>query len=184
MIKGVISAPRKIITGAFNVRFTFQREIELTAADVVVDTLEGDALGHTKDSFGGGGADYHILCYIPDVRKGRSRISVVNPDFDVVSVIVEYDTVRTVGMTFGTPMKRGSKIEIPVSFDTPIQNLTKRNFQVSYPSACQLYGTGDSYSLVIPKARDRFTVTVSGLIQKMNGVQAVVAETVLEVDRG
>ena len=100
MIKGVISAPRKIITGAFNVRFTFQREIELTVADVVVNTLEGDALGHTKDSFGGSGENYHLLCYLLDGIKGKSRISVVNDGLDVESVIVEYDTVRTVWHDF------------------------------------------------------------------------------------
>ena len=36
--KSVITAPQRIITGAFSVRLTFIREIQLIAADVVVDT--------------------------------------------------------------------------------------------------------------------------------------------------
>ena len=92
--------------------------------------LEGDALGHKKDNFGGSGANYHLLCYIPDARTGKSRISVVKEGLEVEPVIVEYDTVRTVQSTWGSPMKRGSKIEIPVFFGTEIRNL-KRSISLS-----------------------------------------------------
>lgn len=180
-MRGVISVPKGIITGAFNIRLTFIRETELTAADIVVETIEGDALGHTKDNFGGGGANYHILCYIPDARTGKSRISVVKAGLDVRPVIVEYDTVRTVTATWGTPIQRGSKLELPVSFGVPIQGLKKRNFRFSVPTPFQLYGTGDTYSLVVPQRQQNFTVAVSGTVQKRNGIRGNIEETILEV---
>ena len=180
-MRGVISVPKGIITGAFNIRLTFIKETELTAADIVVETIEGDALGHTKDNFGGGGANYHILCYIPDARTGKSRISVVKAGLDVRPVIVEYDTVRTVTATWGTPIQRGYKLELPLSFNVPIQGLKKRNFRLSVPTPFQLYGTGDAYSVVLPGRNSPFSVAVSGTVRKMNGIQANIVETVLEV---
>ena len=170
-MKGVISAPRGIITGAFNIRFGFIRPIELTAADVTVETLEGDALGHTKDAFGGSGAHYHLLCYLPDGRAGKSRIFVNKAGLEVVPVVVEYDTVKTVIATWGTPIRRGAKLEIPIAFDVAIENLKKRNFTFSCACPFQLYGSGDTYSLVVPH-RTGQTVTVSGTVRKMNGIRA------------
>ena len=127
-------APKKVITGAFNIRFAFPKDVALTQSDIIVMPIEGDALGHVKDTFGGSGANYHLLCYIPDARKGKSRISVVKGGVDVTPVIIEYDTVHTghrdVGNT-GSNVVR--KVEIPVSVDVPIRNLKKQNFQVSYP---------------------------------------------------
>ena len=180
-MRGVISAPKKIITGAFTVLFSLQREIDFSMADISVRTLEGDDLGHAKDTIGGSGANYHLLCYIPDARKGKSRISVVKEGLEVNPVVVEYDTVREVSVVWGTPIKRGSKLEIPITFDIPIQNLKKRNFRVSYPTAFQLYGSGDAYSLVISKPRARFTVSVSGKARKLNGLVVDIQESVEEV---
>lgn len=179
-MKGVITAPKQIITGAFNVRFDFIRPIELTAADITAETLEGDALGHTKDNFGGSGAHYHILCYLPDARSGKSRISVVKDGLVVAPVIVEYDTVKTVRATWGTLIPRGTKVELPISFDVAIENLRKRNFRFSQPLPFQLYGSGDTYSLVLPQRR-WLTVTVSGGVRKGNGVSAEISESILEV---
>ena len=133
-MRGVISAPPKVITGAFNIRFAFPKDVALTQSDIIVMPIEGDALGHVKDTFGGSGANYHLLCYIPDARKGKSRISVIKDGVDVMPVIIEYDTVKQVFVTWGTSIKRGSKVEIPVSVDVSIRNLKKQNFQVSYPS--------------------------------------------------
>ena len=180
-MKGVITVPSGIITGAFNILFDFIRPIDLTAADVVVETLEGDGLGHAKDTFGGSGASYHILCYIPDARSGKSRISVVKDGLIVEPVIVEYDTVKTVRATWGTPISRGTKVEIPISFDVAIEHLKKRHFTFSgFPVPFQLYGSGDTYSLVLPK-RTGLTVTVSGAVRKSNGIRAEIQETLLEV---
>ena len=180
-MRGIITAPKHIITGAFTILLTFIREIELTADAIVVETLEGDALGHSKDSFGGSGASYHILCYIQDARSGKSRISVVKDGLIVEPVIVEYDTVKTVRATWGTPIARGTKVEIPISFDVAIENLKKRHFTFSgFPVPFQLYGSGDTYSLVLPN-RTGLTVTVSGAVRKSNGIRAEIQETVLEV---
>ena len=146
-MKGIITAPEGPITGAFTLRFAFWREIELSMADIHVETLEGHALGSMKDSLSGSGKDYHILCYLPEGRKGKSRISVVKDGFEVPPVTVEYDTIRTVRATYGTPIKQNGKIEVPVSFDTPIQHLKKRNFRLSVPAPFQLYTAhGDAYT--------------------------------------
>ena len=180
-MKGIITAPRKIITGAFTMLFTFIRALELTADDVVVETLEGDALGHTKDSFGGSGASYHILCYLPDERKGKSRISVVKEGVDVPPVIVEYDTIRTVHATWRTPIRQNGKIEVPVAFDAPIQHLKKRNFRLSVPAPFQLYGTDTAYRVVLPDRNSPFSVAVSGTVRKLNGIVAEIVQSALEV---
>lgn len=179
-MRGTISAPRGIITGAFNIRFGFIRPIELTAADVTVEVLEGDALGHTKDTFGGSGANYHILCYLPDGRSGKSRISVNKAGLEVEPVEIEYDTVRTVRATWGMPIQRGAKVELPISFGVAIENLKKRNFRFSQAVPFQLYGSGDSYSLILP-SRTGLIVTVAGSVRKGNGVQAEIEEVSLEV---
>ena len=181
MIRGTIKAPKGIITGAFTLLISFIRDLELTAADVVVETLEGDALGHTKDSFGGSGANYHSLCYIPDARSGKSRISIRKEGIDVDPVVVTYDTVKTVRATWGTPIRRGSKVEIPIAFGVAIQKLKKRNFKLSQPCPFQLYGSGEAYSLIVPN-RTGLRVSVLGTVRKANGIQAEIIETTLGVN--
>lgn len=183
-MKGVITAPKQIITGAFNVLFDFIRPVEMTAADVTVETLEGDALGHEKDSFGGSGASYHILCYVPDARLGRSRISVTKQGLEVAPVIIAYDTIKTVRATWGTPIPRGRKVELPITFDVAIENLKKRNFRLSTPGPYALYGADAAYSLLIPAAlADRdLVIAVFGTVRKASGVSARVDGTLLEVD--
>ena len=162
MIRGTLKAPQNTITGAFTIIISMIREMELTAADITVETLEGDALGHDKDTFGGSGANYHILCYIPDARSGKSRISINRADLDVEPVIVAYDTIRTVTPTFGTPVDRGQSIEIPITFDAPLIHLRKRNFKLTPAARFQLYGTGNAYSLVVSST----VQSVSGLWQR------------------
>lgn len=180
-MQGVITAPRGMITGAFNLRFDFIRPIELMSDDIHVEVLEGDALGCPKDNFGGSGANYHVLCYLPDGRSGKSRISVNRSDLEVEPVIVTYDTVRTVVATWGTPIRRGNrKVELPIAFDVAIEHLKKRNFRFSCACPFQLYGSGDAYSLVVPD-RTGLTVTVSGAVRKANGVRAEIESAVLEV---
>ena len=178
-MKGVITAPKEIITGAFNIRFDFIRPIELTAADITVKTIAGDPLGHAKDSFGGSGASYYILCYIPDARSGSSRISVTKEGVDVVPVEITYDTIKTVRATRGTPIQRGNKIEIPISLDAPIQNLKKRNFCLVPPGRFQLYGADESYSLIVPS--QTVTVSILGTVRKKNGLVSTIAPTQIEV---
>ena len=186
MIRGVIIAPKKVITGAFTLRFSFWREIEFSMADIRVETLEGDALGHSKDCFSGSGANYYILCYIPDARSGKSRISVDKEGVAVEPVIVEYDTVKTVTATWGTPIRRGSKLELPIAFDVPIQKLKKRNFRCSQPCPYQLYGSDANYTLVIPSqiSETPWTLTAYGTVQKANGIPAVVTVSSVSVNSG
>lgn len=181
-MRGVITAPRSIITGAFNVRFDFIRPIELLHSDVRVETLQGDALGNPKDSFGGSGAHYHMLCYPPDNRSGRSRISVIKDGLEVEPIESEYDTIRTVRPTWGSPIQRAGKVELPLTFDVAIEDLRKRNFRFTAAVPFQLYGSGTTYSLIVP--RRRFQVTILGKLRKSNGVQVTIEETDLEVEYG
>lgn len=183
MILGTLTAPVRVITGAFTILVTFIREIELTAADIHVETLEGDALGCPKDSFGGSGANYHILCYIPGARAGKSRISVRKDGLAVEPVIVEYDTVKTVIATWGTPIPRGSKVELPISFNVAIHNLKKRNFRLSTPGPYQIYGERNTYSLLVPAALvdAGLAVVVFGTVRKASGVDARIARARFEV---
>jgi len=180
-MRGVITAPNKIITGAFTLLFSFPSDIDLTAADIQVETLEGDALGHAKDSFRGRGNHYHLLCYLPDERAGKSRFSVTKPGVDVAPVVVEYDTVRKVVATWGTPVKQNRKIEVPLSFDASIRRLRKQHFLLFKRHQFQVYGTGDTYQLVVSAADAPFRVVVSGTVQKTNGLQAVIVPSVVEV---
>ena len=138
-------------------------------ADIHVETLEGHALGSMKDS-----SAVAVRITISSAisrrgRKGKSRISVVKDGFEVPPVTVEYDTIRTVRATYGTPIKQNGKIEVPVSFDTPIQHLKKRNFRLSVPAPFQLYReNGDTYRVVLPERSSPFGITVSGTVRKQN----------------
>lgn len=184
-MRGVITAPKKVITGAFTLLFSFPSDIPLTLTDIKTETLDGHALGHAKDNFAGSGNHYHLLCYLPDARAGKSKFSVVKAGVTVEPVIVEYDTVRTVIATWGTPVQRNGKIDIPVTFDASVKRLRKQHFRVSEPrSPFQLYGSGDAYELVVspPRGLTRFRVTIAGTLQKTNGLEALIEGIPLEVE--
>ena len=183
-MRGVITAPKKVITGAFTLLFSFPSDIRLTLDDIQVETLEGDALGHAKDTFGGRGKHYHLLCYLPDARTGKSRVSIAKTGVAVQPVVVEYDTVRTVIATWGTPVKRNRQIDIPVTFDASVKRLRKQHFRLSEPMSYQLYGSGNAYNLVVSPARalTDFEVTLSGTVEKANGLEAIIKVSSLEVE--
>ena len=179
-MQGIITVSQEIITGAFVITFSFVREIGFMMDDVRITTLEGDALGHTKDSFGGDGVgNYFILCYLPEGRAGKSRIAVVKDGITVEPVVVAYDTLRTVRATWGIPVRRGRNIEIPVAFVPPIQNLKKRNITLWEPAPFQIYRTETGYSLLVPEHVR--TVGVSGTVLKQNGIRGEVASNQLPV---
>lgn len=179
-MRGTIKAPRKIITGAFNIILTFQREVELTIDDIVVELIEGDPLGNIKDSFGGSGKNYHILCYVQDSIQGRSRISISG--FDVSPVEITYDTMHEIIPLWGQPFRKSNKIEIPLTFPSPIRNLRKGNFQISRSIQHYLYGSDQSYQLLlVPKTNEDFSITVSGNVEKSNGIAVSIDPTVIEV---
>lgn len=179
MILGSIEVSQKVITGAFTILFTFQRDIDFTMDDIVVETLEGDSLGHSKDSFGGVGNAFFVVCYLPDMRKGISLISVEKEGVQVEPTLVEYDTVTSVNVTWGTPVKNGSRVNLPVFLETPLEILKKRNFSVSPASPFQLYGSGDTYTLSVKSGT---TLTVYGKVRKQNGIDAVIERSVFEVE--
>ena len=169
---GVISVPGDIITGAFNVLFAFEANVNLIIDDIVFRTLEGDALGHTKDRLGGSGQNYHLICYIPDVRTGKSEISIDKAGVDADPVVAVYDTQETVAVTWGDPVVRDTVIEMPLTFADAVQNIKKRQFRIMPAHRFQMYGTGTNYTLVVQRRKlvNRFSVTVSGTVEKTNGI--------------
>ena len=168
---GVITVGQEVITGAFTITFSFVREIGLTLDDVTITPLEGDALGHPKDTFGSDGVgNYFMLCYLPEGRAGKSHIAVNKTGVTVAPVVVTYDTVRTVRATWGTPVRRGQQLEIPVAFAPPIRNLKKRNVALSPPAPFQIYRTEADYCLLVPDQVR--SVGVSGTVLKQNGIRA------------
>lgn len=181
MIIGTITAPQGIITGAFTILFTFQRPIDFSMADVEVETIEGDALGYGKDTFRGEGANYHVLCYLPDMRAGKSRISVSKADVSVEPVVVEYDTVNRIIATWGQPTHRSRRIEIPVTLDTAVRILKKRHFRVLPSAQYQIYGEGKDYILAFAKAPEM--ITIQGAVMKANGINAVIHASKWEATR-
>ena len=180
-MRGVITAPKRVVTGAFTLLFSFPSDIPLTPADIKVETLEGHALGHAKDSFGGSGNHYHLLCYLPEARAGRSRISVSKAGIEVEPVIVAYDTIKTVRAVWGTPEPVNRNIEVPLTFEPGVRNLRKRNFSMSAPTPFQLYVTDAGYNLVIPQKTGKFMIVVWGAVEKATGILATIPPTILEV---
>lgn len=181
-MKGVITAPKKVITGAFTVLFSFVRaERMLTFSDIRVETLEGDALGNPKDHLMTNGNDTALLCYLPDQRKGKSRIA-LSDDFDVAPVIIAYDTIRTLTPVWGTPVRRHRNIEIPITLSEAVF-LRKQHFRTSAPMRCWLYGTGRDYQFVVAPsaAQKRFSVSVSGTVNRTNGIVAEIQAATVEV---
>ena len=182
MIKGVISVPKKVITGAFNILFSFSDAVDFTVDNFSIQTLSGDRLGDPRDNLKGKGNHYVFQCYIPTGRCGRSRVVLDHPQVDDAAVDIEYDTVKVVNATWGTPLRSPQKTEIPVSFDCPLRHLRKRNFRLSQALPFQLYVVDEDYKLVIPKRIEGvLSVRVLGNVVKESGVEGYIAESVLEV---
>ena len=174
---GTIFVKDGILTGAFSVLFSFnQRNPDFSRDAIEIKTLEGDALGHTKDTFGGADKDYYLQCYLQEGLLGKSEIAV--PRFDIEPVVVSYDTVREVIVTAGKPFERNGQIEVPISLSASVLMLKKKHFQPPAGVRHQLYGAEKTYALVLSGPG---TVTVSGSVQKRNGVSAEIQETTIEV---
>lgn len=182
-MKGIIVAPKKIITGAFNIRLEFIRPIELSSDDVRVETLEGAALGHTKDRFTGEGARYLMLSYPPEGAAGKSRISV--PGHDVPAVEIEYDTVREIDAVFLDPSlsESGQRVEVPVlCVGVAIQRLRKSNIEVSPGMRIQIYGEDGEWTVSVKAKKTPVSLKTVGRVRKTNGVRASLREDTIRVD--
>jgi len=177
-MRGVITAPANIIGGAFNILISFPSEVELSYADIFIETLAGNALGNKKDTFGGSGNHYFMLCYLADGLKGKCRIHVLG--HEVAPVEIEYDTVRTITVAYGDPIRRGRKTEIPFTLSDPVVNLRKIHFSLSRPAQKELYGAGTEYQIVVHGSTG-FRVTATGTVKKENGLTATITEAVLDV---
>ena len=176
---GGIFAPQEILTGAFSVLFSFNRALDFSRDDIDIQTLEGDALGHTKDTFGGEGAHYYLQCYLQENQLGTSEISLKR--YHAAPVIVQYDTVRTLVPTFGKPFARNRKIEVPILLPAPIIGLKKKHFRVPEGIPYQVFGSGRAYQLLLSGSG---VVTLAGSVRKESGVKAQIVETTFEVNDG
>ena len=108
MIRGVITAPNRVIRGAFSIRFAFSEWVNLTTDDIHIETLLGDALGDPRDCLLQGDNHHYILqCYIRSAKQGFSRVSLKLPGVSVEPVDIEYDTVKVVTAKWGVPIKKG-----------------------------------------------------------------------------
>lgn len=181
-MKGVITVPKKIITGAFNIRFDFIRPIEFASDDVNVETLEGDALGHTKDSFTGEGMSYNVLCYLPEGIAGKSRVSV--PGHEVEPVEVVYDTFSEIDAIFLDPylLEPEKRVEVPIFLVDPVQRLRKANIKCSRPIPFQIYGEDSDWTLSLNAPKAPVELEMVGSIKKANGLRANLIADSIRID--
>ena len=181
MVRCVITAPTTIITGAFNILFAFSEPFWFIFEDIRVKVLEGDSLGDSRDMLHGSGNHYMLQCYVPPDRLGRSEISLDIPGLVTASPVeITYDTVKSVAPEWGRPVVRGLFTEVPITFDVPLRHLRKRHFRLSPAVPYQIYRTDDGYRLSV-KRHGGFSVRVAGEVVKLNGVQAFIEKSVLEV---
>ena len=178
MVRCVISAPKKIITGAFNILFSFSEDVDFTTDNFRIEMLSGDPLGDPRDRLKGKANHYMFQCYIPVAKYGRSRISLDMLDAWAEPVEIEYDTVRVVKAEWGTLVRKRQGVEIPVSFDTPLKHLRKRNFLISKSMPFQLYRRGDAYVVSVQNRGVPFSIEVAGLITKASGVDGYIEKSV------
>ena len=182
MIQCVLTVPQKVITGAFNILFSFAQEVYLTRDDFRIETLEGDPLSDPRDCLKGQGKHWMCQCYVPTGIAGKSLIWFEMKGFSTRIIEIEYDTVKTVEATWLDPIVEGQKRTLPLFFNYPLRHLRKRNFRFSQPTPFQLYRAGDLYQIVFSKkVEGGLSVQVGGSVVKQNGVEAVIAESVLEV---
>lgn len=182
-MRGSILAPRQLISGAFNINISFQREVDLQRADVVIETIAGDPLGDAKDTFDGSGKQYRLCCYMRDPRQGKSRISV--PRFDVPAVEITYDTVNEIAAVFLDPYlsDSGKRVEVPVlCLGVAIQRLRKRNIEVLPEKQIQVYGEDSEWTVSIKSQDTPVELKLVGRVQKENGLRASLGEDSIRID--
>ena len=181
MIKCVINAPEKTITGAFTVLFAFSHPFRFIVDHIQVKTIEGVPLGDPRDNLKKGNDKHYALqCYVPPNTRGKSEISLDVPGVSVIPVEIMYDTMKVVVPEWGTPVVRGLATEVPLTFDAPLRHLRKRNFRLLPAVRYQIYRSDQGYKLSV-KRRGGFSVIVSGQVIKSNGVEATIKRSVLEV---
>ena len=180
MVKGVISALDRVITGSFNVRFAFAESVDFSEDSIVFETLEGDALNVSRNHFSGSGIRYDLQCRLQDGLLGKTRISVEQDGLLLVPVVVSYDTVRQVRGDWGTPVVRGDFVEIPLTLLMGVQILKKRNIRMQPSQSYDIYGSGVDYSLLV-RRRSSFVVSLGGEVRKVNGVEVKLLSDELHV---
>ena len=181
MIRCIITV-QKVVSGTFNILFSFPQEVYLTTDDFRIDLIEGDPLGDPRDKLTGSGKHWMCQCYLPTGIHGKSRIVLDMRGFSARPVEIEYDSMRTITATWLEPVITDQKTELSISFSCPLQHLRKINFKFSKPVSFQLYRVGELYQLVLSKKiRRGFSVTVGGKVVKQNGLKAVIEDNVLEV---
>lgn len=167
----------RVITGAFNIIVTLIQPTAFSREDIVIETLEGDALGTDRDVFSGEGKFFRLLCYVPHGRNGKAKVSL--PRFDVADVVVEYDTVIEITATWGAPVLKTRQVEIPFTLSHRVRSLKKKLIRLSKNYRFYLYGSGTDYRIVVNTGVYDFDVTIRGIIEKPNGRRADILESTL-----
>ena len=184
MIRSVITVPKGVITGAFNILFSFAEDVDLRVENFRIETLSGDPLGHDpRNSLKKGNGDHYMFqCYIPKQIYGKSRVFLDLEGAFAKPVDIVYDTINGVWVEWGVPVRVGQKTEIPVSFHVPLRHLRKRNFRFSRAMPFQLYASDtNGYRLVIFNRDNKFSVTAHGTVTKATGVDSFIRRSILEV---
>lgn len=199
IVRAVISAPTKMIIGAFNSRITFARPIHILHADnIVVRTVSGDPIG-VNYQVKGEGHHWYIYSKMPEGRVGSSEISLTGSvhangaleTIDANPVLIRYDTQRAIGVTFGDVRYQSDHCVLPVTFQAPVIGVSKKHFRLTTLSGhpverlkCYLYGQDSDYEFVlIPNGyrRGRFRVEMTLPVRKANGIVVDVDTTPIEI---
>ena len=178
-MRGNISVPEGVISGAFNVHIAFEKPVTgFSKSNIRVETLSGQPLGHPSDRFGGSGKDYHLLCYPPENSVGESRVTLQgkvtvldesNEQIALENVAapreIMYDTMRFVTVTFGEALRVGDQVRLPLTLSAPVIGLKKKHFVLPEIPGMKtyLYGADAEYELVfvVPTGADHQVLTVS-----------------------
>lgn len=181
MVRGTIRVPQRVITGPFSLNISLQRDVEISPEDILFETVEGDPLGHNRDRFfSGDGANYSAYCYIEEQRQGISIVSLDTAGVNVLPQLIQYDTIRKVGVLWGAPVQRGNKLDIPFTLSEPVHLLRKRNFSFERNTPFQIYSLENNRHKVVCNSGTN-KIIIKGNVRKSNGVEAILTESVLEI---
>lgn len=160
-MKAILSAPA-MVNGDSNVRVALAEARDLTLSDFVVsgDVLQCQVFGADKD--------WYVQFCVPEGQMGTFSVG-MSSEFVAVPVMVKYDTIRSVALTFGTPRYEGNRVIVPVFTDVEVCGLTKRSFRaVGFTGGTYLYGKDRTYEFVaVPSdSRGQFRLEVARLAMK------------------
>lgn len=180
-MKAILSAPKDIVVGTSNVRIALTEDYNLDASHVVVS---GDVPAGSRVF--GAGRHWYYQFKLVEGQAGAFTVG-LSSAFRATPVVVEYDTVRSVSIRFGTPRQEGRRVVVPISASHALIGLVKSCFRLTGASGrCYLYGRDREYQLVvIPNERSGvFRVSVARQVCKASGIHVDAVSEAVEVRYG